>query len=75
VGKLERRRKRERKRVIKEGEREGGENRQGKKLETKKRDKEKKNPLRIMKKNKKIDPPHWRVGATLFTPPQGSFNP
>jgi hypothetical protein len=28
-----------------------------------------------MKKNKKIDPPHWRVGATLFTPPQGSFNP
>lgn len=34
----------------------------------------KKIPLETMKK-KKIDPLHWRVGATLFTPLQGSFDP
>jgi len=28
------------------------------------------------KKTKKINPPHWRVGATLFTPsPKGHLNP
>jgi hypothetical protein len=51
-----------------------GGKRKNREINQKQEKRNKKIPLKTMKKNK-IDPLHWRVGATLFTPLQGSFDP